>query len=63
MYIIQAGVNGTHIGKLDFRVVKEEGGNRISYIGGDTIRTEGRLMHISIRWSIKYWRYTDCRKS
>ena len=39
--IIQAGVNGTHIGKLDFRVVKEEGGNRISYIGGDTIRTEG----------------------
>ena len=39
--IIQAGVNGTHIGKLDFRVVKEEGGNRISYIGGDTIWTEG----------------------
>ena len=37
--IIKAGVNGTHVGKLDFKVVREGGSCKVSYIGGDTIRT------------------------
>lgn len=41
VFIIQVGVNGIYIGKLDFRVVKEEGGNCIFYIGGDIIWIEG----------------------
>lgn len=39
--IIQAGVNGTHIGKLDFEITQDLNNYSIRYIGGDTIRVAG----------------------
>ena len=40
--IIQAGVNGTHLGKLNFEVKQDAGKYTIQYIGGDTIRVAGK---------------------
>lgn len=39
--IVQAGVNGTHLGKLNFEVKQDAGKYVIQYIGGDTIRVAG----------------------
>lgn len=36
--VVQAGCNGSHIGKLDFRIQACKGRLDISFIGGDTIR-------------------------
>lgn len=40
--IIQAGVNGSHIGKLLFQVCKNNGEINVSFIRGDTIRVAGK---------------------
>lgn len=39
--IIQAGVNGTHIGKLNFEVKQDLDNYKFRFIGGDTIRVSG----------------------
>lgn len=39
--IIQAGVNGTHLGKLNFEVEQDLNNYKIRFIGGDTIRVSG----------------------
>ena len=39
--IIQAGFNGSHVGKLNFEVKRKKGRYNISYIGGDTIAATG----------------------
>lgn len=48
--IIQAGVNGTHLGKLNFEVKQDAGKYTIQYIGGDTIRVAGRVIRLLTRW-------------
>ena len=40
--IIQAGVNGTHMGKLNFQIQKNDGISKITFLNGDTIRVKGQ---------------------
>lgn len=39
--IIQAGVNGTHIGKLNFQIQRNDSLSKITFLSGDTIRVQG----------------------
>ena len=49
--IVQAGVNGSHVGKLLFLIRDSAGIRRVDYMGGDTIRVAGSG-HPAIRQAV-----------